>query len=38
MEAHMFPLKTGRRCGRPFGSPPLFLDDCVRFDATKLLA
>lgn len=36
-EAHMR-RKTSRRRGRPRGRAPLFVEDCVRVDATELLA
>jgi hypothetical protein len=37
-KAHMIRISAKRRRGRPTGRPPLFLQDCVCFDATALLA
>ena len=37
-EAHMRRTISSRRRGRPWGSHPLFVEDCTRADATAMLA
>ena len=37
-EAHMLRIKRRKSRRRPYGPPPVFLADCVRLDATEVLA